>query len=145
MNKPEKFWNEIIKNFNNPNKSVIQEWIQIDNDTDFIDTLKKQGIFESKCVCGTKIKHIHIFYHPVTGKKMIVGSCCKNKFNVRKWNSKKNYLYNALDLSGNETEKQFVLDLINKLTKWGSDLIISVNQKWWLENITKKPYNYKTW
>jgi hypothetical protein len=48
-------------------------------------------------------------------------------------------------MARNKTEEEFVMSLINKLTKYGSGLIVSKKQAAWLEGITERTYVWKTW
>lgn len=140
MNKPEKFVSNILKNSKDQTLNVLQDEYIIDH--------KERLGNEEDCVCGQHLKAgwmAYYAYNVKAKKTIIIGSCCVQKLNPRRWNNKKEYLYNAHDLAKNDIEKDFVMSLINKLTKWGSDLIISPKQASWLERITGKEWKWKTW
>jgi hypothetical protein len=136
--KPQQFWNEIQGHSAvQTSPSGIQEWV-----------IMAQTDYEARthfCVCGTKIQRVFTVYNPRTNSTLEIGSCCIKRFNPRKWNSKKDYLYNARDLAKTDGAKQFTQDLINRLSKWGSSLIISRKQASWLEFITKHPWKWRIW
>lgn len=140
MKKPERFTKTVLEHSQAKTLNVLQSEYVIDKE-DFL-------LKEVDCVCGQHLKvgwKAYYVYNIKTKKTLVIGSCCVKKFNPRKWNSKKAYLYNAYDLARNDTERAFVMSLINKLTKWGSDLIISPKQASWLERITKKKWDWKIW
>jgi len=140
LKKPERFTKTVLEHSQAKTLNVLQSEYVIDKE-DFL-------LKEVDCVCGQHLKvgwKAYYVYNIKTKKTLVIGSCCVKKFNPRKWNSKKAYLYNAYDLARNDTERAFVMSLINKLTKWGSDLIISPKQASWLERITKKKWDWKIW
>jgi len=140
MKKPERFIKTVLEHSQAKTLNVLQSEYIIDKE-DFL-------LNEVNCVCGQHLKvgwKAYYVYNTKNKETLVIGSCCIKKFNPRKWNSKKAYLYNAYDLAENDREKAFVMSLINKLTKWGSDLIISPKQAWWLERITKKKWDWKIW
>ena len=108
-------------------------------------SLIKVSFGDSTCVCGTRIKIIFILKSP-TGKIVHVGKCCAKKFGFNlRWRSKVDYLNSALLLVRTEWEENFVKSLINKIGKWGSELIISEKQASILRQITGKPWRWRTW
>lgn len=140
MKKPERFTKNVLEHSQAKTLNVLQSEYIIDKEDFLLD--------EEDCVCGQHLKvgwKAYYVYNVKTKETLIIGSCCVKKFNPRKWNSKKAYLYNAYDLARNDKEKEFVTSLINKLPKWGSGLIISEKQASWLESITKKKWEWKIW
>jgi len=140
MKKPERFTKNVLGHSQAKILDVLQsEYIIIKED--FL-------LNEEDCACGQHLKagwKAYYAYNVKTKETLIIGSCCIKKFNPRKWNSKKAYLYNAYDLARNDDEKEFVRSLINKPTKWGSGLIVSKKQASWLRSITKKEWEWKIW
>ena len=140
MKKPERFAKRVLEHSQAKTLDVLQNEYIIDKE-DFL-------LNEVDCVCGQHLKpgwKAYYVYNNKTKETLVIGSCCVKKFNPRKWNGKKAYLYNAYDLARNDEEKEFVMSLINRLTKWGSDLIVSKKQASWLESITKKKWEWKIW
>jgi len=140
MKKPEKFVKNVLEHSQAKTLDVLQDEYII-SDEELLEN-------EEDCVCGQHLKvgwKAYYVYNVKTKKTLIIGSCCVKKFNPRRWNSKKAYLYNAHDLARNDTEREFVMSLINKLAKWGSGLIISEKQASWLESITGKKWEWKIW
>jgi len=140
MKKPERFSKNVLRNSQAKTLDVLQD--------EFIIKDKEPLENEEDCVCGQHLKAgwmAYYVYNVKTKKTLIIGSCCIKKFNPKRWNSKKAYLYNAHALARNDTERNFVMSLINRLPKWGSDLIISKKQASWLESITSKEWKWKTW
>jgi hypothetical protein len=140
MNKPERFMKNILRNSEGQTLNVLQDEFIIVQE----EPLEKEEI----CACGQRLKvgwKATYAYNTKTKKTIIVGSCCKNKLNPKRWNSKKEYLFNAHELTRNAKEKDFVMGLINKLTEFGSGLIISEKQAKWLEDITGQKWKWKTW
>jgi hypothetical protein len=140
MKKPERFMKKVLDHSQAKTLGVLQSEYIIDEEKFLLN--------EEDCVCGQHLKvgwKAYYVYNVKTKKTLIIGSCYVKKFNPRKWSSKKAYLYNAYDLARNDKERNFVMGLINKLPKWGSDLIISKKQASWLESITDKEWKWKTW
>lgn len=136
--KPKRFQERISENSESKQPSNVQEWI-------FADEFHYGPEIDKRCQCGTRISHVIVIYNPLTDKTLEVGMCCYRKFNPRRWNSKKDYLYNARDMAKTDSQKQFTQDLLNKLSEWGSNLIISQKQAFWLELITRKPWKWSMW
>lgn len=140
MKKPERFTKSILQHSKAKTLNVLQSEYIIDKEEHLLN--------DEDCACGQHLKvgwKAYYVYNTKTKETLIIGSCCVNKFNPRKWNSKKAYLYNAHDLARDDREREFVMSLINKLAKWGSGLIVSKKQASWLENITKKKWEWKIW
>jgi hypothetical protein len=140
MKKPERFTKRVLESSQRKTLDVLQD--------EYIMTGEELLGKEEDCACGQHLKigwKAYYAYNPKTKKTLTIGSCCIKKFNPRRWNSKKAYLYNAHDLARNDLERTFVMSLINKLTKWGSGLIISPKQASWLESITKQKWKWKVW
>ena len=140
MNKPKRFVETILRNSDGETLNVLQDEYVIDHE----EKLDK----ERDCACGQHLKigwKAYYAFNVKTKKMVVIGSCCKRKFNPRGWSKKKDYLINAHGLARNEKESEFVMGLINKLTEYGSNLIISKKQAAWLEGITGKPWKWRTW
>ena len=140
MNKPETFVKNILKNSEGETLNVLQDEYIIDHEEILED--------EKICACGQHLKvgwKAYYAFNQKTKKMVIIGSCCKNKLNPRGWNKKKDYLYNAHSIARNDKEEEFVMSLINRLTKYGSSLIISKKQAAWLQGITGQKWKWKTW
>jgi hypothetical protein len=141
MKKSEKFVKKVLQN---SESDALDIALQDECIIDHKEILEE----EEDCACGQHLKAGWWAYYVLnvkTKKTIIIGSCCVKKLNPKRWNTKKEYLYNALALARNDQEKEFVMSLINKLTKWGSGLIISKRQAAWLESITNKEWKWKTW
>jgi hypothetical protein len=140
MNKPKRFVDTILRNSDGETLNVLQEEYIIDHE----EKLEN----EKDCACGQHLKvgwKAYYAFNVKTRKMVIIGSCCKNKLNPKGWNKKKDYLYNAHSLARDYRESEFVMGLINKLTEYGSSLIISKKQAAWLEGITGQKWKWKTW
>jgi len=140
MKKTQRFTQNVLAHSQAKTLTVLQSEYIIDKE-EFL-------LHEEDCVCGQHLKvgwKAYYVYNFKTRETLIIGSCCVKKFNPRKWNRKKAYLYNAYDLARNDTERNFVMGLINKLTRYGSSLIVSRKQADWLENITNKEWKWKIW
>jgi hypothetical protein len=140
MKKPERFRKNVLEHSQAKTLGVLQSEYIVDKEEFLLN--------EENCACGQHLKvgwKAYYVYNVKTKETLIIGSCCFKKFNPRKWSTKKAYLYNAYDLARYDKEKEFVESLINKLTKYGSGLIVSKKQALWLESITKKKWEWKIW
>ena len=130
----------ILRNSEGETLNVLQD--------EFIIVQEEPLENEEICACGQRLKvgwKATYAYNTKTKKTIIVGSCCKNKLNPKRWNRKKDYLYNAHELAGNDWEEEFVMSLINRLTKYGSGLILTKKQASKLEDITGQKWKWKIW
>lgn len=104
---------------------------------------------DMQCACGKQLKvgwKVYYLWNVKNRQYLLVGSCCIHKCpSLHHWNSKEEYLYNALKMARNAKEEEFVQQQINKLTKWGSSLIISSGTAKWLGDITGKEWRWKVW
>ena len=141
---------EHIKSNNSINEYAGQESLTIVrcevNTSDGITGVGITGRFFASDVSNFINHHIS---HNLSGKDPLdielITTLLIKKFNPRNWNSKKNYLLNALELSKNDNEKLFVQSIINKYEKWKSNLILNKSQMILLKQITHKEWKWRTW
>ncbi len=100
---------------------------------------------KGKCICGTRIKYIFQYRHKTSNDLISLGSKCANRMgDPISWKTPADYLALAHRLAFFEKEREFVTSLIMKLTRY-PNLIISHNQKIWLEDIVGLRWKWRVW
>ena len=110
-----------------------------------IEKIYKSEGYE-RCCCGQPIKIVYVISHAQVNEIKTVGNCCAKRLGLKLcWQTKADYLANAMLFAKQDWERDMIKQLQNKLPMWGSGLRISYKQIVQLERMTGHKWRGAIW